>query len=71
LTKKYATIHLEAEYLQQIAKERGISRTRLVQVVMEKVVSDALVLDILDEDEIRPEPPQPRYRRFRKDSGTG
>ena len=30
-------------YLQETAKERGISRTKLVQVVMEKVVRDELV----------------------------
>ena len=66
MTIKYTTIPLEeTEYLQQVAKKRGISRTRLVRLVMEKVVSDELVLDILDEDEMRPAPPQPKYRRFR------
>jgi hypothetical protein len=67
LAIKHVTVPLEAEYLQQIAKERGVSRTRLVRLVMEKVVSDELVFNILDEDEIRPAPPQPKYRRFRKE----
>ena len=68
LTIKYTTIPLdETEYLQQAAKKLGISRTRLVQVLMEKVVSDELVLDILG-NENQAKPPQPRYRRFRKDS---
>jgi hypothetical protein len=68
LTVKYTTIPLEeTEYLQQAAKKLGISRTRLVQIVMEKVVSDELVLDLLG-DKNQAKPPQPRYRRFRKDS---
>ena len=47
------------------AKKRGISRTKLVQVVMEKVVKDELVLEILDDhDQVRNEPRQPKYRRF-------
>jgi hypothetical protein len=61
-------VPLETEYLQQVAEKRGISRTRLVRLVMEKVVSDELVLDILDEDEMRPVPPRSKYRHFRKDS---
>jgi hypothetical protein len=67
LTIKYTTIPLEeTEYLQQAAKKLVISRTRLVQVVMEKVVSDELVRDLLG-DESQAKPPQPRYRRFGKD----
>jgi hypothetical protein len=30
--------------------------------------NDELVLDILDDNQMRPVPPQPKYRRFRKDS---
>jgi hypothetical protein len=37
---KNIVISLEVEYLQHAAKERGISRTKLVQAVMEKVVRD-------------------------------
>jgi hypothetical protein len=65
MTIRNVVVPLEIEYLQGAAKKRGISRTRLVQVVMEKVVKDELVLAILDdEDQPRNEPRQPRYRRF-------
>jgi hypothetical protein len=70
LPKKNVVIPLETEYLQEAAKVRGISRTRLVRVVMEKVVNDKLVLDILDDDnQLRLEPPPLKYRRFRKEVG--
>jgi len=61
---KNVVVPLPVEYLQGAAKELGISRTKLVRVLMEKIVRDELVLDILDGndlDEVR----QPRYRRFR------
>jgi hypothetical protein len=67
MTIKNVVVPLEIEYLQEAAKKRGISRTKLVQVVMEKVVKDELVLEILDDDEqVRTEPRKPRYRRFRE-----
>jgi hypothetical protein len=70
MTIKNVVVPLEIEYLQEAAKKRGISRTKLIRVVMEKVVSDELVLDILDDDnQVRHEPPQPKYRRFRKEGG--
>jgi hypothetical protein len=62
---KNVTIPLDVEYLQQAAKERGISRTKLVRIVMEKVVRDELVPEILTEDDIAADRPQLRYRRFR------
>jgi hypothetical protein len=66
MTVKNVVVSLEIEYLQEAAKKRGISRTKLVQVVMEKVVSDKLVRAILeDDDQQRHERRQPRYRRFR------
>ena len=66
MTVKSVVIPLEIEYLQKAAKARGISRTKLVRVVMEKVVRDELVLKILDDDDLsHVEPPQQRYRRFR------
>jgi hypothetical protein len=66
MTVKNVVIPLEIEYLQEAAKERGISRTKLVRVVMEKVVRDELVPKILDDDDLsHVEPPQQRYRRFR------
>jgi hypothetical protein len=65
MTIKNVVIPLEIEYLQDAAKKRGISRTKLVQVVMEKVVRDELVLEILDDDDqARTEPRRPKYRRF-------
>ena len=66
MTVKSVVIPLEIEYLQQAAKERGISRTKLVRFVMEKVVRNELVPKILDDDDLsQAEPPQQRYRRFR------
>jgi hypothetical protein len=66
MTVKNVVIPLEIEYLQQAAKERGISRTRLVRVVMERVVRDELVPKILDADDLSyAEPPRQKYRRFR------
>ena len=66
MTVKNVVIPLEIEYLQVAAKERGISRTRLVRVVMEKVVRDELVPKILDDDDLSyAEPPRQKYRRFR------
>ena len=66
MTVKNVVIPLEIEYLQVAAKERGISRTRLVRVVMEKVVRDELVPKILDDNDLwYAEPPRQKYRRFR------
>lgn len=66
MTVKNVVIPLEIEYLQVAAKERGISRTRLVRVVMEKVVRDELVPKILNDDGLSyVEPPRQKYRRFR------
>jgi hypothetical protein len=66
MTVKNVVIPLEIEYLQDAAKERGISRTKLVRVVMEKVVRDELVPKILDDDDLSyAESPRQRYRRFR------
>ena len=65
MTIKNIVIPLEVEYLQEAAKERGVSRTRLVRVVMEKVVKDELVADILGDNAVTAEPAPTRYRRFR------
>jgi hypothetical protein len=62
---KNVVIPLEVEYLQIAAKERGVSRTRLVKVVMEKVVKDQLVADILGDEAVTAERTPARYRRFR------
>jgi hypothetical protein len=64
VTIKNVVIPLEVEYLQAVANERGISRTKLVRVVMQKVIREGLVPQLLDDDDLT-EPVQPRYRRFR------
>lgn len=63
MATKNIVIPLEAEYLNEAAKVRGISRTLLVRIVMEKVVSDRLVSDLLGDEKIVI-PRKPRYRRF-------
>ena len=60
---KNVVIPLEVEYLQAVARERGISRTKLVRVVMQKVIREELVPQLLDDDDLT-EPLPPRYRRF-------
>ena len=66
MTIKNVVIPLEIEYLQKAAKERGISRSKLVRVLMEKVVRDELVPEILSDDDLaHAEAPEQRYRRFR------
>jgi hypothetical protein len=63
---KNVVIPLKVEYLEEAAKVRGISRTRLVQIVMEKVVREKLVKAVLgDSDLPYPDPRKPRYRRFK------
>ena len=52
MTIKNVVIPLEIEYLQKAAKERGISRSKLVRVLMEKVVRDELVPKILSDDDL-------------------
>jgi hypothetical protein len=69
MTIKNVVIPLETEYLQETAKQYGISRTKLVQVVMEKVVKDELVSKILDNEALI-EQPQQRYRRFREGNAS-
>jgi len=61
---KNVVIPLEVEYLEAAAKERGVSRTKLVRVVMQKVIREELVPQLLDDDDLT-EAPQERYRRFR------
>jgi hypothetical protein len=61
---KSVVIPLEVDYLERVAKERGISRTKLVRA-MEKVVRDQLVSEIVSDDELAADTPKPRYRRFR------
>lgn len=71
MTIKNVVIPLEIEYLQAEAKKRGITRTKLVRVVMKKVVRDELIPGILGADEPEQlEPCAPRYRRFRKNNAV-
>ncbi|MCG2645356.1 MULTISPECIES: hypothetical protein [Bradyrhizobium] len=66
MTIKNIVIPLEIEYLQQAAKHRGISRTKLVRLLMERVVKDELVPLILGNERLQEqEERQQRYRRFR------
>jgi hypothetical protein len=66
LTIKNIVIPLEAEYLDKAAKQRGISRTKLVRMVMETVVREQLVSKIIgDVNLANDEPPPQKYRRFR------
>jgi hypothetical protein len=64
---KNVVIPLEDEYLQAEANERGISRTKLVRVIMQKVIREELVPQLLADDDLA-EPFQPRYRRFQSSS---
>ena len=66
MTVKSIVIEMEVEYLQQAAKERGVSRAKLVRLLMQKVVKDELVPNILGDDNLEhAEPPPQKYRRFR------
>jgi hypothetical protein len=62
--KRNIVIELEAEYLGAEAKARGVSRTRLVQVLMETIVSQHLVGDVL-KDIVVAKPRAEHYRRFK------
>lgn len=49
------------------AAERGVSRAKLIRVVMRKVVEKKLVPEIIDDEDLIEWPVQ-QYRRFRKSS---
>ncbi|MGM4906273.1 hypothetical protein AB8B21_05650 [Tardiphaga sp. 866_E4_N2_1] len=62
---KNVVVALDTEYLEEAAKVRGISRTRLVKVVMEKIIADDLVPIILNDGDRKMSVPKPvKYRRF-------
>lgn len=61
---KHIVIPLETEYLQKSAKERGISRTMLAKILMDKVINDRLVSQLLGDERVVI-PKKPRYRRFK------
>jgi hypothetical protein len=65
MTIKMVTVPLETQYLQDEAKRLGVTRTKLVRVVMEKIIRDELVPTILnDGDPELNEPRKTNYRRF-------
>jgi hypothetical protein len=69
MTIKNVVVPLEVEYLQKAAEERGVSRTKLVRIMMQKIVRDELVPKIVGHgDLVQAEPRQHRYRRFRQSS---
>lgn len=60
------TVDLEVEYLEKAARERGISRVRLIRYVMEKVIRDELVAALLGHENLSEAEPKPEhYRRFK------
>jgi hypothetical protein len=61
MTNRYLVLTLDDAYLNRAAKVRQLPRTRLVQMVMERVIKDELVLSILkDDDQPYPKRPPPR-----------
>jgi hypothetical protein len=71
MTIKNVVIQLETEYLQETAREYGISRTKLVQVVIENVVRDKLVSKILDNKVIIPCPNWSRFSSYSAARNSG
>jgi hypothetical protein len=68
---KNVVIQLETKYLQDEAKRLGVSRTKLVRVVMEKIVQNELVPEIVNDDDAALKGPlSPKYRRFRARGGS-
>jgi hypothetical protein len=66
IRKKNIVLELATEYLQEAADLRGISRTKLALIVMERVISDRLVLSILKDNDARMVlAPVIKYRRFK------
>jgi hypothetical protein len=62
---KNVVVALNTEYLEEAAKVRGISRTRLVKVVIERIIADRLVPVVLDDGDREMFVPKPvKYQRF-------
>jgi hypothetical protein len=65
MTIKMVVVPLETQYLQDEAKRLGVTRTKLVRVMMQKIIRDELVPTLLnDGDPELNEPKKPNYRRF-------
>lgn len=60
---KNIVIPLDTEYLNEAAKTRGISRTMLARLVMERVIERKMVAEIVGNDPIVIPKPV-KYRRF-------
>lgn len=60
---KNIVIPLPTEYLDAAAKLRGVSRTMLARLVMERVIERRIIDDIIGPDAISITK-KPRYRRF-------
>jgi hypothetical protein len=69
MTIKSVVIDVDVDYLERAAKERGITRTKLVRILMRKVVRDELVAEIVSDKDLAADTNQPRYRRFRAQKG--
>lgn len=64
-TLNLAITTTEVDYLQRVAKQRGISRTRLMQLMIEKILRKHLVEELVTTEEVAAVPRhQPYYRRF-------
>lgn len=67
---KTVTLTVESDYLQAVAKQRGISRNRLVRILIEKIVRDRLIEELVTAADVTADVRQPHYRRFsRKEIG--
>lgn len=64
MSLKSVVVTVESEYLQRIAKLRGISRTRLLRLLMEKIVREERAAEIVTEADVAADIAPPRYRRF-------
>jgi hypothetical protein len=62
---KNIVIPLETEYLEEAAKARGISRTMLARIVMERVIERRIVGEIIGTEAISIPKPV-KYRRFKQ-----
>lgn len=61
---KLITIPLDDSYLNEMAKARGISRTMLTRLIMERVIEGKLIPDLMGSDMIVV-PRQAHYRRLK------
>jgi hypothetical protein len=65
LKTKHVGVELPVEYLEQAAKQRGITRTHLVRLLMEAIIERELVPSILGTEKLPPPNQENKYRRFK------